>query len=102
MPCRRHKRGEVSPARTRSATGRAGCQHQALRQAFDAYVSAACRTAGGTRGGSRSRSSRTGAGPARDYDPKAVRVWAESRGIEVSQRGRVPADLVAKFQAANA
>jgi hypothetical protein len=33
---------------------------------------------------------------------KAVRAWAESQGIEVSQRGRVPADLIAKFQEANA
>jgi hypothetical protein len=33
----------------------------------------------------------------RGYDPKA----AGSQGIQVSQRGRVPADLVAKFQAAN-
>jgi hypothetical protein len=30
-----------------------------------------------------------------------VRAWAESQGIQVSQRGRVSADLVAKFQAAN-
>jgi hypothetical protein len=27
--------------------------------------------------------------------------WAESQGIEVSARGRVPADLVARFQEAN-
>ena len=73
---------------------------KALREAFGTYVSAARRTAGSTR--SSRRSSRTGTGTARDYDPKAVRVWAESQGIEVSQRGRVPADLVAKFQAANA
>ena len=73
---------------------------KALRDAFATYVSAARRTAGGTRsGGSRGRGGRAGA--ARDYDPKAVRVWAQSQGIEVSQRGRVPADLVAKFQAAN-
>ena len=55
------------------------------------------RTAGATRS-----SGRTGAATVRDYDPKTVRVWAESQGIEVSQRGRVPAELVAKFQAANA
>jgi hypothetical protein len=78
---------------------------KALRAAFATYVSAARRTAGGTRSSGRGgagRSGRTKAGAARDYDPKAVRVWAESQGIEVSQRGRVPADLVAKFQAANA
>ena len=73
---------------------------KALRAACAASVPPARRTAGGTRRG-RGRSGRTGAGAARDYDPKAVRVWAESQGIQVSQRGRVPADLVAKFQAAN-
>jgi hypothetical protein len=66
------------------------------------YISAARRTAGGGRSTGRGRSSRTGSGPVREYDPKAVRVWAESQGIEVSQRGRVPADLAARFQAANA
>ena len=73
---------------------------KALRNDLAKYVSAARRTAGGRSTG-RGRSGRTGTGPVRDYDPKAVRVWAESQGIEVSQRGRVPADGVAKFQAAN-
>lgn len=34
--------------------------------------------------------------------PQAVREWAKSQGIEVSDRGRVPNDLIVKFQAANA
>ena len=76
---------------------------KALRNDLAKYISAARRTAGGTRtAGGRGRSGRTGSAAARDYDPKAVRAWAESQGIEVSQRGRVPADLVAKYQAANA
>jgi Lsr2 len=33
-------------------------------------------------------------------DPTAVRGWAKSQGIEVKDRGRVPADLVVKFKAA--
>jgi len=35
-------------------------------------------------------------------DPNAVEVreWAKAQGIEVKDRGRVPADLVAKFRAA--
>lgn len=76
---------------------------KALRGTFAKYVSAARRTGAG-RGTGRSRASRGGTGSSRDgrgYDPKAVRAWAESNGIQVSQRGRVPADLVAKFQAAN-
>ena len=76
---------------------------KALRNDLAKYVSAARRGSGGQRSGaSRSRGSRTSAGAARDYDPKAVRAWAESQGIEVNQRGRVPADLVARFQAAHA
>ena len=79
----------------------AGKNAKALRDTFAKYVSAGRRTGtgAGTRGPGRSRRR---AGPARDYEPKAVRAWAESQGIQVSQRGRVPADLVAKFQAANA
>jgi hypothetical protein len=73
---------------------------KALRDALGKYVSAA-RRAGGTRSG-RGRAGRPTGGPSRDYDPKAVRAWAEAQGMEVSQRGRVPAELVAKFQEANA
>jgi Lsr2 len=75
---------------------------KALREAFGRYVSAARRTSSGTRAAGRGRGGRASNGAGRDYDPKAVRAWAESQGLEVSQRGRVPADLVAKFQASNA
>ena len=76
---------------------------KALREVFGRYVSAARRTSSSTRAAGRGRSDRGGRvnGAGRDYDPKAVRAWAETQGLEVSQRGRVPADLVAKFQAAN-
>jgi nucleoid-associated protein Lsr2 len=76
---------------------------KALRDTLAKYVTAARRTGAGTRSG-RSRAGSGGTRPSRDgrgYDPKAVRAWAESQGIQVSQRGRVSADLVAKFQAAN-
>jgi len=78
---------------------------KALRDAISKYVAAARRTgnAGSRRGtGGRGSAGRGGSEASRDYDPKAVRAWAESQGIEVSQRGRVPADLIAKFQEANA
>lgn len=74
---------------------------KALRDALGKFVSAA-RRAGGTTPSSRSRAARPSGGTSRDYDPKAVRAWAEAQGVEVSQRGRVPAELVAKFQEANA
>src|SRR5215203_5936966 len=64
---------------------------KAQRDAFAKYIGAARRRTGGTRsgGGSRARS-RTSTATSRDYDPKQVRAWAESQGIEVSARGRVP------------
>ena len=74
---------------------------KALRNALGKYMSAA-RRAGGTTRSSRARGARPTGGTSRDYDPKAVRAWAEAQGMEVSQRGRVPAELVAKFQEANA
>jgi hypothetical protein len=75
---------------------------KALRTDLAKYVSAARSTSSaGRSGGGRGRGGRTGARAARGYDPKAVRAWAESQGIAVSSRGRVPADLVARFQAAN-
>lgn len=36
----------------------------------------------------------------RDYDPKAVRVWAQSNNVKVPDRGRIPASVVEQFKAA--
>jgi len=69
-----------------------------LRQALEPYVSAA-RRAPGAAARRPGRSGRRAAG-AGAPDPTAVRDWAKSQGIEVKDRGRVPADLIAKFQAA--
>jgi hypothetical protein len=35
-----------------------------------------------------------------DPAPADVRAWAKSEGIEVKDKGRVPAELIVKFQAA--
>jgi hypothetical protein len=82
---------------------------KALRDTVSKYVAAGRRTSSGGRSAGNRRGTagrgsagRSGKGASRDYDPKAVRAWAESQGVEVSQRGRVPADLIAKFQEANA
>lgn len=64
-----------------------------LRKAMAPYVEAA-RRVGGSRG-RRSSGRSTG-----EVDPKAVRAWAESNGITVSARGRVPAGLVEQYRAA--
>ena len=36
----------------------------------------------------------------RDYDPKAVRAWAQANKVDVPERGRIPSEVVEKFKAA--
>ena len=70
-----------------------------LRDAFAGYVGAA-RKAG--------RSSSSGSGGARrpsrrrggNEQVAEIRAWARSKGIKVSERGRVGADVVAQWEAA--
>jgi hypothetical protein len=71
---------------------------EALRKALEPYVSAARRAPGSAV----RRPGRNGRRAARadGADPMAVREWAKSQGIEVKDRGRVPAELVVKFKAA--
>ena len=71
---------------------------QALRDALARYISAARRAGGSTR-------RQVGSGrkaPASGVNTTAVRVWAKAQGLEVKDRGRVPAELMVKFQAAAA
>jgi hypothetical protein len=69
----------------------------ALRKALDAYVKNGRRVGGrrprssGGSGSSRSRS---------DLDTKAVRQWASKNGFQVSERGRIPGNVVDAYQAA--
>jgi hypothetical protein len=69
---------------------------QALRDALECYVSAARRAGGGAR--RPTRSGRTA--PAGGLNSTEVREWAKAQGIDVKDRGRVPAELVVKFKAA--
>jgi hypothetical protein len=67
-----------------------------LRDALARYVSAARRANGVAR-----RPARTGRrAPASGLNTTEVREWAKAQGIEVKDRGRVPAELVVKFKAA--
>jgi Lsr2 len=69
---------------------------KALRDALARYVSAARRPSGAAR-----RSARNGRRvPATGLNTTEVREWAKAQGIEVKDRGRVPAELVVKFKAA--
>jgi Lsr2 len=73
----------------------------ALRKAFDVYVKHG-RRVGGRR--PRSTGSSGGGGAASrsksDVDTKSVRQWATENGYELSSRGRIPANIVEAYQAA--
>ena len=69
---------------------------QELRDALARYAGAARRVGGATR--RPARSARRGA--ASGLNTTEVRDWAKAQGIEVKDRGRVPAELVVKFKAA--
>jgi hypothetical protein len=69
---------------------------QALRQALARYVHAARRAGGGTRRPARSRRGARASG----LNTTEVREWAKAQGIDVKDRGRVPAEPVIKFKAA--
>jgi hypothetical protein len=68
---------------------------RALRQALTRYIDAARH-----RPGARQPASSRRKGAAGGIDNTKVRDWAKSQGIEVKGRGRIPAELVAKFKAA--
>ena len=68
----------------------------ALRDALAPYVSAGRRVTGGAR--RQVRTSRKA--PANGANTTEIREWAKAQGLEVKDRGRVPAELVVKFKAA--
>jgi len=69
---------------------------QELRAALARYTEA------GRKAGSAARRPARGArrGSASGLNTTEVREWAKAQGIEVKDRGRVPAELVVKFKAA--
>lgn len=69
-----------------------------LREAFEGFTGAARRAGTGAVAG-RGRSRRS-AGGNTGVDPAAVRAWARSQGIKVSERGRISADVVEQYRAA--
>jgi hypothetical protein len=63
-----------------------------LREALAPYIGHARRVTG-----------RSAARPARTRQSAAdIRAWAQEAGVEVSSRGRIPADVVAAYEAAQA
>lgn len=71
---------------------------QKLRDAFASYVGAA-RKAGRTSG--RGRGARAGSAAADREQNQAIRAWAKKKGLKVSERGRIPADIVEKYHSAH-
>ena len=69
-----------------------------LRSALGKYVTHARKVGGGVRRGARGvgRAGRGASAP----NTTEVRNWARENGIEIKDRGRVPADVMAKYQAA--
>lgn len=65
-----------------------------LREALAPYVAAGRKSSG-------KRASRRGGRSSAGSRSAEIRAWAAANGIEVSQRGRVPADVVAKYDAAH-
>jgi len=70
---------------------------EALRQALSRYVEAARRSSGPARKPVRPAGRRAAAS---GLNTTEVREWAKSQGIDVKDRGRVPAELVVRFKAA--
>ncbi len=67
-----------------------------LRELFANYVNS------GRKVGRKAPAARTGRGPSggSDYDASAVRAWASSKGIEVSERGRISKEILAQYREA--
>jgi hypothetical protein len=70
-----------------------------LRDALAAYVAAARRPGGRRRSGGSSASARR---PSVDREQnQAIRDWARKRGMKVSDRGRIPADVLEAYHREN-
>lgn len=67
----------------------------ALRKSLARYLEVA-RKGPGSRGPGRGRRQPGGSG----IDNTEVRAWARAQGIDVKERGRIPAELVVKFKTA--
>ncbi|KEI43730.1 histone-like nucleoid-structuring protein Lsr2 [Saccharopolyspora rectivirgula] len=72
-----------------------------LREALADYVSHARRAGGRKKPGPRQGTARSGGSTAADREQnQAIREWARKQGLKVSDRGRIPADIVEKYHKA--
>ncbi|WP_308425935.1 histone-like nucleoid-structuring protein Lsr2 [Actinokineospora fastidiosa] len=70
-----------------------------LRKSLEEFVTAGRRTGGRVKRGPAPRSTAQGAGRSK-YETKAIRDWAQANGYEVAGRGRIPANVIEAYQAA--
>jgi hypothetical protein len=70
---------------------------KALRKVLEKYVAAATPVRASDAGPGRRK---YGTGPVR-RDTKHIREWLRGQGVEISDRGRIPTDLMQRYQAAN-
>ena len=70
-----------------------------LRSAIGKYVTHARKVGGSARRAGRT-AGRAGRGAGSSLNTTEIRNWAREQGYDIKDRGRVPADLVAKYQAA--
>lgn len=68
----------------------------ALRDAIAVYVGHG-RRVGGRRSSGRSSSRRSSG----SSETAQIRAWAKERGLPVNERGRIPADIAAQYEAAH-
>jgi len=67
-----------------------------LRTSLARYIDAGRRVTGSTR-----RAGQNGRkAPVNGISNTEVRAWAKTQGLEVKERGRIPADVIAQYQAA--
>lgn len=71
-----------------------------LRTALGKYVSHARKVGGGTARRAGRAAGRAGRVGVSTLNTTEIRNWARENGYDIKDRGRVPADLVAKYQAA--
>ena len=68
-----------------------------LREKFGQYVEHARRVTGG---GARRRRGPSRGGPGRQQSAE-IRAWAKQHGRQVSERGRIPAAIIAEYEASH-
>lgn len=72
-----------------------------LRDAFASYVAAARRVTGRRRAGSGSTAPANRRPPIDREQNQAIREWARKRGMKVSDRGRIPSEVLEAYHQEN-